>query len=1017
MTHISDDIQQQIKEKANLHNVLMDYHGFHQKSGANYVDTCPLCSEPKKLNYNEKKSVVKCFKCDIGTKDPITFLMKFHGLTYPQALLEIARIESIDTKPVSPRKRKSRQEAKHTYLDKLLDESGLTTQDVTDSIFVDEDTRVEKMIYTSGTVDKTFSIVPGDDVIIHYYDLDGKPMTYYRQNRAGIPHGKPLPFYRIRYQNPELHPDKDGRPVKYRSPYGSDTKVYLNATIRKKYQNASSIKTLYVQEGEKKADKATKHGLISVGVSGIHNIAYKNSLPKEFEMIIKRCQVENIVFVLDADWQDLSSKIDSKHPADARPKSFARAVINFQKHFYAFTATDIYLNIYFAHVKPNPEKDKGIDDLLTNSLRNKEESLTDLCDKAILDPKGDAQWLQFYNITTMSEFKILDMWHLTNIDSFINHAPYREILKDLPKFRFGKIDFRINEKGEKELAQPLMEHEKFWKEKNKSGDEPSYSFDNKKCYKFLQNRGFFRFDTGANKYIWIKIENRIVRKVEPFQIKDFVVEFAKQINNDGVENMLYRGAKMYLGPDSLSHLEYTSLNIHQPSKKTQYLYFDDVHFFITEDEIKLEKNENISGHLWLDSITDFKPTLLPNYITNVHKISTADIKENPDLSNFLGEYAIDFHEDALKCDFLHFVLNTCIFFGKDTPLESASLEDRFETNRHLLSKLTAFGYLLHRYRDPSCAKAVVGMDGQMSEVGKSNGRSGKSLFGEALEQFVPSVYIQGKKHDLLMDKYLFEEVDPSTAVIFFDDVRVNFDFEFLFPFITGKFTVEKKGIGKTTLPPEYVQKFYISTNHALNGDGGSFEDRQFLLGFSNWYNTDHKPIHDFKVRFFSEWDEEQLNRFYNFGAVCLHLYFKLGLIPAPKEKLINRKLRQEIGEAFLDWADEFFSNSSNVNCRVYKGDMYDGRAGDAEHHKHGDGFVTKYPTQRKYCNITSFKHKLRLYCQYKGFDFNPTRDGADIKTGGKEYIEIYIPEEDFENLKKQEDPGVVDSGDLFDDID
>lgn len=35
-----------------------------------------------------------------------------------------------------------------------------------------------------------------------------------------------------------------------------------------------------------------------------------------------------------------------------------------------------------------------------------------------------------------------------------------------------------------------------------------------------------------------------------------------------------------------------------------------------------------------------------------------------------------------------------------------------------------------------------------------------------------------------MDNHLFEQVYPSSAVIFFDDIRVNFDFELLFPFTT-----------------------------------------------------------------------------------------------------------------------------------------------------------------------------------------------------------------------------------------
>ena len=60
-----------------------------------------------------------------------------------------------------------------------------------------------------------------------------------------------------------------------------------------------------------------------------------------------------------------------------------------------------------------------------------------------------------------------------------------------------------------------------------------------------------------------------------------------------------------------------------------------------------------------------------------------------------------------------------------------SIEEQFENNLHFLSKLTALGYLLHRYRNKSCEKAVICMDGRNSEVGESWGRTGKSLFGMA----------------------------------------------------------------------------------------------------------------------------------------------------------------------------------------------------------------------------------------------------------------------------------------------
>ena len=159
--------------------------------------------------------------------------------------------------------------------------------------------------------------------------------------------------------------------------------------------------------------------------------------------------------------------------------------------------------------------------------------------------------------------------------------------------------------------------------------------------------------------------------------------------------------------------------------------------------------------------------------------------------------------------------------------------------------------------------------------------------------------------------------------VFIDDIRVNFDFEALFPEITGDFQIEGKGIKRYTLHRSVSPKLLMSTNHAIKGEGSSFKDRQILLGFSDFYSDEHKPIDDFGVLFFDEWDVNQWNLFYNMAAMALHIYFKYGLINAPTEKLEKRRLRQEIGEVFLDWAEEYFSREANLrNVHLEKNEMY-----------------------------------------------------------------------------------------------
>lgn len=1002
MAYISEEKKLEILAKATLEKILTQYHDLSKNKGVNRIADCPICGTEKKLEYNPKKDIVKCFKCGAkGAKTPVSYLMTYQGKSYKEALEELAKLELIDLPDRPPIKEARTSLDKNSFCAKMLSESGLTINDITSEVFINETTTKDIATYQAGTVDESFEIVAGDDVIIRYFDLDGKPIHFYRKSKSGHVVGRRKEFYRVRYQNPSLHPDKNGDPVKYRSPYGSGSHIYIPKAIRRKYKVSAQIETLYIQEGEKKADKATKHGLISVGVMGIHNIAYNQSLPKEFELIIKRCQVKNVVFVLDSDWQDLSSKIDSKHAADQRPKSFYAAVNNFQKHFYAFSNIDIYLNIFFAHVKPNPEKDKGIDDLLTNSLRGKEKKLKDLCEKAIIEPAGDATWVQFHNITTANPYKLMEFWGLQNKDAFV--TKHKEALLAVPEFKFGKMKWRFDKNGQIELAQPLLDHEQYWNVDEKTNAKgqvtnTTYSFNHKRCYDFLQSRGYGRLEQPNNNYMWIRMEDSTIRQVEVHQIRDFVINFTKQLNMENVENMLYRGGPKYFGPDSMGNLNYVNPVFHTAAKGLQFLYFKDSYWKITKEDIEVNKLKNLEGAVWKDQIKDFAPKKTNLMLNNIHQVNDDDIKDDQDLKLFKGEWTFEFSDEGMNCHFLQFLLNTSIFDRKPgQQLEDLSLANKLEASRHFLSKVTAMGYMLHRYRDSGLLKAVIGMDGKMSEVGTSNGRSGKSLIGEAIRKLIPTAYIGGKKKDLTDDRFKWEEVDERTQNVFIDDVRPNFDFEAVFPEITGDFQIEGKGIKRYTLAREVSPKIYITTNHALRGEGGSFRDRQILLGFSDHYNDKHKPIDDFKTLFFDEWDHYQWNLFYNMAAMCLHLYFKYGLIDAPTEKLEKRRLRQEIGEAFLDWAEEYFNNAYNLrNRKLEKSTMF-----NEESIQSGKGYLVKFPREKLYTNINRFKKKLRQYCQFQGWEFNPSKKGGDIKSAGKEYIEIYPPDDVYNRLNTQ----------------
>ena len=310
-------------------------------------------------------------------------------------------------------------------------------------------------------------------------------------------------------------------------------------------------------------------------------------------------------------------------------------------------------------------------------------------------------------------------------------------------------------------------------------------------------------------------------------------------------------------------------------------------------------------------------------------------------------------------------------------------------------------------KDNNVARAVIGMDGKQSEVGESNGRSGKSLVGELMRNVVPTTYIPGKRPDLFTDQFVWNDVQENTKLVFIDDVLQNFNFEFLFPNITGDWTVNYKGGRRITIPFARSAKIYIATNHAIRGTGSSYTDRQWLLAFSDFYNDTHKPVDDFGTLFFSEWDFDQWNLTWNLLANCVQLYLTFGVIQAPGERLEQRKLRQEIGETLISWADEYFSSTEHLNVRLPRKDLW-------------DAFCNYDNAQRKFNTPTSFKKKFIMYCAWKGFVFNPQKydsttglpfqtdkDGrpvVDDKAGGIEYFTIGTGSLGTDSIQETTDP-------------
>lgn len=994
MHYYNDDEIKRIKDAADgrLLDVIEKFQSL-RKSGVNYVCDCPKCKSPKKFSISPTKQIFNCFGCnELKGGDSLSYLMAVENMEYVAALDYLAHEFNVllDQRP-EPKKKKPAIKMKkgskaakgadvETYCARMLAESGLTYEDVTAKVYKTGDTQsiFECRTFKPGTIDERGAITTkGDDVIIEYYNLEGLPVTYTRKEKKRD-NGERKEYYRVRWQYPDAHLDKEGKPFKYKSPYGSGTPIYIPERMRALYKAKTEIPRLYIQEGEKKAEKACKHGIPSIAVSGIQNLGLNGALPEDLVSIITTCQVKEVAFLFDSDWDDISANIRINDQVEKRPRCFFYAARNFKDYMRALKNRNLYVEIFVGHVNKNDAGDKGIDDLLANSLREKEAELAEDLEFACNEKKGLGKYVEMFKVTTWTDHKLQELWCLHSHEAFAER--HKDILHNLPEFLFGRYRWKFDESDKVILAQPFDDDEKFWKEvekENRSGDKRTeYEFCYVNSHNFLQNRGFGRLRRLDRTYQFVHLDPPVVRAIDASDARDYLFQFAKHNCKTEVNEMLIKGVSQYVGPDKLSLLEFVQPNFVKVNRESQYFYFDKSCWLVTKDSVTELGYENITHHIWEEQR---KPT--PAKYFGAPMI-TFDSKDN--------EFSYQITEEGKKSHYLQFLINTSNFTWRKSP-EGIEPEEENENRIHLLSKLCAIGYMVMEAKDNNVARAVIGMDGKQSEVGESNGRSGKSLVGELMRNVVPTAYIPGKRSDLFNDQFVWNDVQENTKLVFIDDVLQNFNFEFLFPNITGDWTVNYKGGRRITLPFAKSAKLYVATNHAIRGTGSSYTDRQWLLAFSDFYNDKHKPIDDFGVLFFSEWDYDQWNLTWNLLAACVQLYLTYGVIQAPGERLEQRKLRQEIGETLISWADEYFSSAAHLNTRLVRKELY-------------DAFCTYDPAQRKFISPTAFKKKFVMYCDWKGYVFNPQKydtttgkpfqvdkDGRpvlDDKAGGIEYFTI-----------------------------
>ena len=991
MSYSHNDICK-VKEGADIRNFIPGLTG----RGASQYCKCPQCGKEGKnkglcVTHKGKMNIAKCFSCGFSLSDAIAAEKFYTGCSFPEAVKRVAEHSGIFIESEEERRARSiaanKKKINKSFCEAQLESSGLTVDDVTATVAI-ENGQMYVQTFKRGGMDKSGNINDSDDeMLIYYYDLQGKLMTYSKRGAGS----RMLPYVRIRWSNPAAHLDRDGRETKYQSPAGAPTRLYIPQYIRDRYQRAEHIETLIVQEGEKKAEKACKHGIASVGIQGIFNIGNEETgLIQDLQYIVQKCSVKNVVLLFDSDWDNLSSKLQVGDYVDFRPNAFAKAAIKFKTYVQTLHGIGVSVDIYFGHINSNSKGDKGIDDLLVNTLRGNEEALLTDIHQTLLTHDGKGQYVDIHKITAKTDNQIKDFWSLNDPIQFFER--YHDVLVALPNFRFAKMAYRV-EDGKICQASKTSERD-FWHVTRNEKDKKNIDFDAYEALEFVSANGFYRIRTSdleVGQYKFVRIDEGVVHPSSPTEIRDFVYYYVLQSTKDSdVRNYFAARLGSLLGPDKLERVKNIDDNFDRFEPHIQRMYYLNGQIQITSEGI--DYGERILGQVWDDKIISRKFKRVP---------LISDIVKNEQ-----GRYEVYVTEESKQCEFWQFIQNTSHFWT--TPGYEMTPQDEQEYYAHLVNKITTIGYLLVDYKYQTELKAVIAMDGQLGEVAQSNGRTGKSLIGKALSYILDQTYVDGRntKND---DEFLYSNVTLRTRNIFLDDVKVNFDFERFFGAVTGDLAVNPKAKARFVIKNEKSPKFYITTNHAINAQNRSALDRIAYMAFSDWYNDNHSPIDDFGHQFFADWDDDQWNLFDNFMAECCMYYLKSmacgwfrqgkGAVPPPMRDIMRRTLKQQMGEAFFQWAEIYFDESSDkLNERIARKVMY-------------DAYHSAFPDSKFGVTPSNFRTKLVYYCQFKGLHFNisrPNKDGISFsdfkhstpgesfvgladKSGGVEFFSVFSP--------------------------
>lgn len=247
----------------------------------------------------------------------------------------------------------------------------------------------------------------GIDILV--YTVDGYKIRYAKEGSRWKHHE----FCITRLEHPIT--SKKGDLIKYLLPKDQPTQPFFPPMLVEAFRAKTKIKTLVITEGYFKAFKAAMHGMPCVGLSSITHMKDKNTgnLHDDIKRLILTCEVENVIWLMDGDCRNISSKdIETGVDLRKRPYGFFQTCSTFKDLLDEF---DVKRWVAHQLSEDLPQQAKGIDDLLC-AVPGEEQLYVEELINLSRKPQSFFRLDITFNVANLHRYFLLN-----DIDAFVLH--------------------------------------------------------------------------------------------------------------------------------------------------------------------------------------------------------------------------------------------------------------------------------------------------------------------------------------------------------------------------------------------------------------------------------------------------------------------------------------------------------------------------------------------------------------------------------------------------------------------